>query len=195
VIDFSSRSFAILLTNRVHPSRSWGSNNLARREWAGGLGQALRVRPAVGATAWFGGATNAATHTLTTLALPVPPRGARLGFDLFLDTEESDLLALERSTDGGTTWVAQPFTTRDRGEVTASEGTVSGTHDRRWLQARADLAPGAQLIRWRYTTDATNLGRGVYVDGIRVSSGDTVILDGERHPETLVADGWTLRSR
>ena len=41
VIDFASRSFAILLTNRVHPSRSWGSNKVARREWAGGLGQAM----------------------------------------------------------------------------------------------------------------------------------------------------------
>ena len=195
VIDFSSRSFAILLTNRVHPSRSWGSNNLARREWAGGLGQALPVHPADGPTAWFGGANNAATHTLTTPELAVPARGARLGFDLFLDTEETDLLALERSTDGGATWVPQPFSTRDRGEVTASEGTVSGTRDRRWLQARADLAPGAQLLRWRYTTDATNLGRGVYVDGIRIGSGNAAILDGERHPEALVADGWTLRSR
>ena len=31
VIDRASRSFVILLTNRVHPSRSWGSNNPARR--------------------------------------------------------------------------------------------------------------------------------------------------------------------
>ncbi len=47
VIDFASRSFAILLTNRVHPSRSWGSNNLARREWARGLahGDADRAAP------------------------------------------------------------------------------------------------------------------------------------------------------
>ncbi len=43
VIDFSSRSFAILLTNRVHPSRDWGSVNIARREWAHGLGAALTV--------------------------------------------------------------------------------------------------------------------------------------------------------
>jgi CubicO group peptidase (beta-lactamase class C family) len=46
VIDFTSRSFAVLLTNRVHPSRSWGSVNLARREWAHGLAAAMGIRHA-----------------------------------------------------------------------------------------------------------------------------------------------------
>jgi CubicO group peptidase (beta-lactamase class C family) len=41
VIDFMTRSFAILLTNRVHPSRDWGSVNVARREWAHGLAAAM----------------------------------------------------------------------------------------------------------------------------------------------------------
>ncbi|MFM6848304.1 MAG: serine hydrolase domain-containing protein [Terrabacter sp.] len=44
VIDFTSRSFAILLTNRVHPSRSWGSINLARRQWAHGLAASMGIR-------------------------------------------------------------------------------------------------------------------------------------------------------
>ncbi len=48
VIDFTSRSFAILLTNRVHPSRDRGSVNVARREWAHGLAAALRFRPSSG---------------------------------------------------------------------------------------------------------------------------------------------------
>ncbi|GAB3079561.1 hypothetical protein GCM10027053_49940 [Intrasporangium mesophilum] len=48
VIDFTSRSFAILLTNRVHPSRDWGSVNVARREWAHGLAAALRSGPTCG---------------------------------------------------------------------------------------------------------------------------------------------------
>ena len=46
VIDFSSRSFVILLTNRVHPSRSWGSINPARVAAAQGLAEALAVRTA-----------------------------------------------------------------------------------------------------------------------------------------------------
>ena len=45
VIDLRSRSFAILLTNRVHPSRDWGSNNPARREIAQALALSLGVEP------------------------------------------------------------------------------------------------------------------------------------------------------
>ena len=40
VIDFDTGSFAILLTNRVHPSRDWGGNNPSRRAWARGLARA-----------------------------------------------------------------------------------------------------------------------------------------------------------
>lgn len=42
VIDPLSNSLAILLTNRVHPSRSRGSINSARRMWASSLTQALK---------------------------------------------------------------------------------------------------------------------------------------------------------
>jgi bacillopeptidase F (M6 metalloprotease family) len=155
----------------------------------------MGVRPAHGDTAWFSGAQNATTHTLTTPAVAVPASGARLGFDLFLDTEETDRLALERSSDGGATWAPQPFQTRDRGETSSTDGVVSGSGDRRWVQARADLAPGELLLRWRYTTDPGYLGRGVYVDDILVASRGGALLDGEKTPGALVADGWTLRSR
>lgn len=40
VIDFTTRSFAILLTNRVHPSRDGDSINPARQEWDRGLARA-----------------------------------------------------------------------------------------------------------------------------------------------------------
>ncbi len=196
VIDFASRSFAILLTNRVHPSRNWGSNNPARREWAGGLAQAMAVRPSKGETAWFGGATNNATTTLTTAALDVPASGARLSFDLFLDTEETDLLVLERSSDGGKTWEPQPFTVRDRGTTTtADDGAVSGAGVRLWNQANADLSPGTQQLRWRYTTDPTYLGRGVYVDAIKVAARGGALLDSEKDPSALTADGWVAATR
>ncbi len=65
VIDFASRSFVILLTNRVHPSRSWGSVNPARVAAAQGLAESLAVRPREGRTAWFSGTANARTATLT----------------------------------------------------------------------------------------------------------------------------------
>jgi CubicO group peptidase (beta-lactamase class C family) len=195
VIDFTSRSFAILLTNRVHPSRSWGSTNIARREWAHGLAASMGIRPRHGDTAWFTGAENAATTTLTTPTLPVGAGGARLGFDLFLDTEETDLLHLERSTDEGQTWTAVPFEVVDRGEAAACDGVIAGSGTRRWVQVRADLRPGAQQVRWRHTTDSGYLGRGVAVDEVLVSGPGGILLDGEKTPEAFTADGWRLAGR
>ena len=45
VIDFNSASFVILLTNRVHPSREWGSINPARRSAADGMADAMSIKP------------------------------------------------------------------------------------------------------------------------------------------------------
>ncbi|TDD17369.1 class A beta-lactamase-related serine hydrolase [Kribbella turkmenica] len=193
VIDFDSRSFAILLTNRVHPSRSWGSNNPARRAVAQGLALALGVGPRHGKDAWFSGTTDGATTTLDA-KVAVPATGAKLKFDMFVDTEETDRLYLETSADG-TTWTQVPFTVLDRGSVIDTEGTISGSGDRHWHQGFADLAPGDQTLRWRYTSDALYQGRGVYVDGVKITSRDGVLLDGERSPESFDATGWRLSRR
>ena len=64
-----------------------------------------------------------------------------------------------------------------------------------WAQARADLPPGTQSLRWRYTTDGSYLGRGVYVDDVRVAGPGGALLDGESHPDAFTADGWSLQSR
>src|SRR5690606_41124621 len=64
VIDFPSRSFAILLTNRVHPTRTRGSINPVRQAVAQGLAEALAVRPRHGDDAWFSGLQPATTATL-----------------------------------------------------------------------------------------------------------------------------------
>ncbi|MEV5964853.1 serine hydrolase [Kribbella sp. NPDC051952] len=193
VIDFDSRSFAILLTNRVHPSRDWGSNNPARRAVVQGLAESLGVGPRHGKDAWFSGTTDNASATLS-VQVAVPTDGAKLAFDLFVDTEDSDLLYLESSTDG-TTWNKVPFTVRDRGSVTDHDGSISGSGDRHWHQVTAELGAGAQTIRWRYTTDPLYEGRGVYVDGVKITSGSGELLDGERTPESFTATGWRLSRR
>jgi CubicO group peptidase (beta-lactamase class C family) len=193
VIDFDSRSFAILLTNRVHPSRDWGSNNPARRAVVQGLALALGVGPRHGKDAWFSGTTDNATTTLAT-KVAVPAAGAKLAFDLFVDTEDSDLLYLETSADG-TTWTKVPFTVRDRGSVIDHDGSISGSGDRHWHQVTAELGAGEQTVRWRYTSDPLYQGRGVYVDGVKITSGSGVLLDGERTPESFTATGWRLSRR
>lgn len=181
VLDPLSDSFVILLTNRVHPSRDWGSNNPARRAVARDLARAVAVRPREGRTAWFSGVGDARTATLTTPGLP----GGRLDFALWYDTEAGyDLLRVESSTDGGTTW--QPLGLDVDGR-TLADGVVSGFGGRTWHRAGVEVPTGAR-VRWRYTGDATSQGRGVYVDAVRLRGSRGVHhapLD-----RRLVGDGW-----
>ena len=175
VIDPLADSFVILLTNRVHPSRDWGSNNPARRAVARDLARAVAVKPLEGRTAWFSGVGDARTVTLTTPSL----EGSVLDFGLWYDTEAGyDEVVLESSVDGGETWDALPFTL-DGDPVT--DGVVSGFGGRVWHDASAVVPTGAE-VRWRYASDATTQGRGVYVDRLR--------LDGHRLGG-LTGDGWT----
>jgi CubicO group peptidase (beta-lactamase class C family) len=180
VIDRASRSFVILLTNRVHPSRSWGSNNPARRAVARDLALALPVRPREGRTSWFSGVGDARTASLTVpVRLAAAP--SRLTFDLWYDTEPSDVVTLEASADGGSTW--------------QSLASWSGWSGKRWREASVDLGDlaGDVALRWRYTSDALYQGRGVYVDGIRVESGGRTVFDDSRRRDAraVLPAGWS----
>jgi CubicO group peptidase (beta-lactamase class C family) len=192
VIDPLSKSFSILLTNRVHPSRNWGSINPARVAVAQDLARAIPVRPAEGRTAWF-----SQTKDKTTATLTAPVTGAtRLSFDLWYDTEETDLGVLETSSDG-TTWTPAPFSLLSGHNEWTVNGTFSGFSDRRWARATATLPAGTTSVRWRYTTDPLYQGRGVYVDGVRALDGSGhVVLDGERPADAarFQSDGWVVSS-
>ncbi|WP_211591988.1 serine hydrolase [Microbispora sp. H10836] len=191
VIDPLSGSFVILLTNRVHPSRDWGSNNPARRAVARDLALAIPVRPDTGQEAWFSGVGDARTATLT---LPVgAPQGGRLSFALWYDTEaDSDIGSLEASTDGGATWSPVPMELSAGPHRWSSDGTFSGFEGRRWLRAEAGLPAGTTGLRWRYVNDPLYQGRGVYVDTVRISGPGVHFEDQNPHDADLfVADGWT----
>jgi CubicO group peptidase (beta-lactamase class C family) len=171
VIDPMSRSIAVLLTNRVHPSRDWGSINPARRAVADGLAKALAVRPQRGPDAWTPTTSGA---TLTTGDLP----GARrVSFEAFVDLDIGDSVVLQAGD--GTTW-------RDL-------TTLTGTGTRTWK--RVDVAVDANRVRWVYTRGTGYGGRGVYLDGIRVLGDRGTLLDGERNPEALTAVGWLPERR
>ncbi|AXB45696.1 serine hydrolase domain-containing protein [Amycolatopsis albispora] len=195
VIDPASRSIAILLTNRVHPTRTWGSINAAREAWATGLSRALAVPPKHGPDAWFSEIGNLSTATLTTKPLTVGDRPLRVTFDTFVDTESTDQLVLESSTDG-TTW--QPVSLRAAGpgapggEVSA----LSGTGHRSWWSVSAMVPPSENVaLRWRYTTDKQYTARGVLLDGVQAVVSGNAVLDLEREPEAVTPQGWQLRSR
>ena len=179
VIDFASRSFVILLTNRVHPSRSGAATTRPGARSRGISPRRSRSDRSMGGRRGSPGSANARTVTLTAPATP----GGELMFGLWYDTEAGyDVLTLETSTDGGSTWTPEPFDIRS-GPTT--DGTISGFGGRRWHHASAMLPEGDDvLVRWRYASDAANQGRGVYVDRVRV--------DGKRIPDhRYSADGWT----
>jgi hypothetical protein len=193
VIDPLAHSFVILLTNRVHPSRDWGNNNPSRAAVARDLALALPVRPSRGRTHWYSGT---ATNTTATLTLPVkvPAKGATLSFDLWYDTDETDIGALESSSDGGQTWQLVPFSLRVASHRWTTDGSFAGFSGRQWLTASAQLPRLTTDIRWRYTTtDAFYRGRGIYVDAVRITGPNGVLFDDRRPGDDAryEPDGWT----
>ncbi|MFJ2296622.1 serine hydrolase [Streptomyces sp. NPDC087894] len=206
VLDPTTDSFLIVLGNSVHPVRSWRSGSAPRVATANRMARAVPVRPSRGRTAWFSGMASASTATLTLPALrPVSSRPS-LSCALWWDTEPaSDVLCLEASSDSGTTWRPVPFTTvptqgdRPRESMPHPDGSVSGWSGRVWHRLEADLKAwrGTEVrLRWRYVTDQLYVGRGVYVDGVRVEdAGRTLFDDGRpRDAGRVEATGWTVSS-
>ncbi|WP_216213677.1 serine hydrolase domain-containing protein [Amycolatopsis aidingensis] len=195
VIDPKSRSIAILLTNRVHPSRSWGSVNPARRAWATGLARALAVRPLRGEDSWFTGIGGSSTATLTTRPFTVRRGPVLVRFDTFVDSEPTDRLTLLASADGAT-WDTVSLRVFGSGAPRGEVDALSGYGHRAWWRVYA-LVPrmGELTLRWQFTTDQYYSGRGIHIDTIRVGDFHGTILDGEREPAAFTEVGWGLRAR
>lgn len=202
VLDPSTDSFLIVLGNSVHPVRNWRSGSAPRVATANQMARAVAVRPARGRTAWFSGMASAATATLALPSLALTSSRARLSCALWWDTEPaSDFLFLEASTDAGATWQPVPFTTTptEQGRRPQPEphpaGSLSGWSGRVWHRLEAALGDrrGAGVrLRWRYTTDQLYVGRGVYVDAIRVEDGNRTVFDEARPSDArrIEANGW-----
>ncbi|WP_255955107.1 serine hydrolase [Streptomyces odontomachi] len=191
VIDPASRSFAVLLTNRVHPTRNTPSTNPARRGIAQALATAMKVDAPGGGRSWYAGQGGATTSTLTTgkLAASGP---AAVDFSTFVNTESTDLLSLQASTDGGTTWSPVTLRVTGKGAPSGEVTALSGQSVRAWWRVHAEVpqaSDGLQL-RWKYTTDPSYEGRGVNLTGLKVSDGSHVLLDSNRPDAALTADGW-----
>lgn len=200
VLDPSTDSFLILLANSVHPVRSWRSGSAPRVAAANNMARAVAVRPEHGRTGWFSGMANSTSATLALPALALTSQRARLCCSLWWDTEPgSDALFVEGSADDGATWRAVPFTTVRNGEDARShpEGTATGWSGRVWHRLTADLSAWRDTtvrLRWRYATDQLHVGRGVYVDGVRVEDGGRVVFDESRATDAALieARGWAV---
>jgi CubicO group peptidase (beta-lactamase class C family) len=195
VIDPDSRSIAIVLTNHVHPNRNWGSVNLAREAVATGLAKAMAVHPVRGHDSWYTGIGDASSATLTTPMLPSTNGSVRVNFSAFVDSEETDPVVLESSSDG-TTWSPVQVTANGHGAPSGVQDYLSGGGHRYWWKVSASIqTAGPVMVRWRFTTDARYTGRGINLDGISITQGNRVLLDGEKQPDLLSAQSWQLRSR
>ncbi|MEU2130910.1 serine hydrolase [Streptomyces sp. NPDC018352] len=202
VLDPTTDSFLIVLGNSVHPVRSWRSGSAPRVATANQMARAVAVRPARGRTAWFSGMASAASATLTLPPLRVASSHAWLSSALWWDTEPgSDFLFLEASADAGATWQPVPFTTVPTSQKPLPEpephptGAVSGWSGRVWHRLDADLAAwhGKEVrLRWRYTTDQLYVGRGAYVNAVRVEDGNRTLFDESRPADAarVEALGW-----
>ncbi|QFZ16308.1 serine hydrolase domain-containing protein [Saccharothrix syringae] len=175
VLDPLSRSIAVLMTNRVHPTRDWGSINPARRVVADGLARALAVKPRHG-TAWT---PETGGGTLTTRDLARRAGGQVLSFSAFVDLDPGDRVVVEATNDG-TSW-------RD-------VRVLAGYGQRRWERVEV-VTEAALRYRWRYERGTGYGGRGVYVDTVRITDHHGVLLDAEREADGLHATGWRVADR
>ncbi|NJP48298.1 serine hydrolase [Actinacidiphila epipremni] len=172
VIDPQSRSFVILLSNRVHPTRNTPSTNPPRRAIGVAMAQAMRVEPPRGGPTWFSGQGGGTTSTLTTGPLTA---GTPLDVDFsaFVNTESTDRLYVETSADGGATWQPLALRATGAGAPAGSPTSLSGQGVRAWWQVHAQIpqATGTVQLRWRYTTDPVYEGRGVDLAHLKVTAG------------------------
>ncbi|MFF4565101.1 serine hydrolase [Streptomyces sp. NPDC001435] len=196
VLDPTTDSFLVVLGNSVHPVRGWRSGSAPRVAAGNNLARAVPVRPAQGGTAWFSGMASNTSATLALPALDTSCGTARLRCAVWWDTEPgSDVLVLESTTDGGAAWQPVPFTTTRQGEDPEEHpaGTATGWSGRVWHRLTAPLPAAGQLVlRWRYATDRRYVGRGAYVDALRVEAATTVLFDEARPADAarVTAAGW-----
>ncbi|MFJ6939655.1 serine hydrolase [Streptomyces sp. NPDC101132] len=216
VLDPSTDSFLILLGNSVHPVRTWRAGSAPRVAVANQVARAVPVRTRHGGPAWFSGMATGGTGTLELPAVAVPavalPPGAGTGAgatgavgvqlqcDLWWDTVPRDgWCLLEGSADGGRTWAPVPFSTTPAaggGPQAWPGGRVGGWSGRVWhrLAAPLDAWAGRELrLRFRHSAEGRYVGRGVYLDGLRVRAGDRTLFAEDRPADAarIRAAGWT----
>ncbi|GAB4000745.1 serine hydrolase domain-containing protein [Glycomyces albus] len=192
VLDPLNGTLLVLLANRVHPTREWGTVSSYRRSAARPLGRAVPVRPRTGRESWYSGQADGTTATLTA-DLGETVAGGEADFALWFDTEYSDIGSFEASADGRT-WEPVPLRFSAGEYRWETDGAFSGYSGRDWIDAEATLPDGTGMVRWSYASDPAYQGRGIYVDKIRVRRGWETVFNGARKRDRarLEADGWTL---
>ncbi|PQD96701.1 serine hydrolase [Pradoshia eiseniae] len=146
VMSPANQTIAIVLTNRVHPTRNTPSINPVRRSFARVVGDSIPVHVKKGSETWFAGYGDQLNNTLT--AKVDIKEEASLSFSTWFRIEDgSDSGDVEISEDGKTFTSIRSFT---------------GKSDD-WDKEKALIPAGTKFIRFSYKTDASVNGRGWYV--------------------------------
>ncbi|OHX51003.1 serine hydrolase [Cytobacillus oceanisediminis] len=173
VINRNNGTIAILLTNRVHPSRNTVTTNIARRAFARQVADSIPVAIPGKGDAWFSGYGDKIQHNLT--AKVDLNKEAVLSFDTWYRTETNADMAFVEVSEDGVNWTqaAQPLT--------------GSSID--WKNEKLTIPEGTSHIRFRYQTDSTVNGRGWYVDNVKLR-----LSDGKKVTPAFSGNGWKKRN-
>ena len=198
VLDPTTDSFLVVLGNSVHPVRSWRSGSAPRVAAGNNLARAVPVRPArrtYGLVLRDGERRDRHPRPARRSTPPRAPHGcaARCGGT---PNPRRTLSTWRPRRTAARPGSRVPFTTTRHGEQPQEHpaGTVTGWSGRVWHRLTAGLPAHRQLgLRWRYTSDRLYVGRGAYVDGLRVRAADGVLFDEARPADAsrIEAKGWT----
>lgn len=172
VMSPENETIAILLTNRVHPSRTTPSINPLRRSFARLVGDSIPVEMKKKESAWFAGYGDESSHKLT--AKINLKKNAELTFETWYRIEENnDFGSIETSIDGQV-WTKQQIWT--------------GKNEN-WRKLKVQIPADTLYIRFHYETNETINFRGWYIKNVK--------LKPKHGPELKMkweSNGWKKRN-
>lgn len=141
---------AVLLMNRVHPTRHGASDVVARREVYTDAADAIPVAVPGGGDAWFAGYGDYLNRTLTA---KIGAHGKTLSFHTWYRTEPGEDYGIVQTSPDGVHWTTL--------------GQLTGSSDG-WRTQKIALPPDARYVQFDYRTDASTNGRGWYIHDVTV---------------------------
>ncbi|MBP1948033.1 serine hydrolase domain-containing protein [Virgibacillus litoralis] len=158
VVNQNNDTIAILLTNRVHPTRETVSTNPARRQFARQVADAIPVTTPGSNDTWFSGYGDNTNQTLT--AEVDVENDTSLSFDTWYRIEHGYDFGVVEVSDDGQSWTS-----------TGESFTGSSIN---WQSQEVKIPAGTKYIRFNYQTDTYTNGRGWYISNLELSNGHSV---------------------
>ncbi|RKQ35863.1 serine hydrolase domain-containing protein [Oceanobacillus halophilus] len=173
VVSPNNDTIAILLTNRVHPTRNTVSTNPARRGLAQKVADAIPVDIPTKDGAWFAGYGGNVNNTLT--AEVDLEEEATLSFETWYLTEQNSDIGYVEITNDGENWTA----------LNEFSGSSSD-----WISEQVTIPADTTEIRFRYATDTYYNGRGWYITDTKLEDQAREVLSFELTTEDWVKRGY-----